>query len=204
MIELLACRLGRNDEVPNIELAEILCKSMDRNGVREIVDGLKSGNRAVANDCIKVLYEIGRRQPDLISDFTNDFINALASKNNRIVWGSMIALMFVAPNNPQEIFRRLPEIIVAYKRGSVITVDNSISVFAYLCKASIEYQAQIFPLLLNHIANCRSKEIPQHAERIKVCINSGNKGAFIKALETRTGELSESQKKKVLKLIKSL
>ena len=63
MIELLACRLGRNDEVPNIELTEILCNSMDKNGVREIVDGLKSGNQAVANDCIKVLYEIGRRKP---------------------------------------------------------------------------------------------------------------------------------------------
>ena len=39
MIELLACRLGRNDEIPNIELAEMLCESMDKIGVREIADG---------------------------------------------------------------------------------------------------------------------------------------------------------------------
>jgi len=204
MIERLACRLGRNDETPNIELAEKLCSSMDRKSVCEIADGLKSNDQAVAKDCIKVLYEIGRRRPDLIADFTDDFITALASRDNRIVWGSMMALAFVAPIKPKTIFGRLPEIIAAYERGSVITVDNSISVCAYLCKAGGSYQKRIFPILLAHLANCRAKEIPQHAERIAVCVDSGNKKAFIKAVETRISELTEPQKNRVLKLIKRL
>jgi len=204
MIELLACRLGRNDEVPNIELAEKLCKSSDKKGVREIMDGLKSDDQAVANDCIKVLYEIGQRKPELIAAFADDFITALASKNNRIVWGSMTALSFIAPIEPDAIFGRLPEIISAYKRGSVITVDNSISVFAHLCKADEDYKKEIFPLLLEHLAECRAKEIPQHAERIAVCIGSDNKEAFINALESRMDELSDSQKSRVLKVVKKL
>ena len=204
MIELLACRLGRNDEIPNIELAEKLCDSEDKTGIREIADGLMAKEQAVANDCIKVLYEIGQRKPELIADFADYFITALASKNNRIVWGSMTALAHITHIKAEVIFRRLPEITVAYKKGSVITVDNSISVFAQLCKANSTYQTTVFPILLAHLANCRAKEIPQHAERMAVCIDSENKEAFIKALETRAGELSDSQRRRITKLKKNL
>ena len=201
MIELLACKLGRNDEIPNIELAEKLCQSMDREGVSEIVHGLKSNEQNIANDCIKVLYEIGQRKPELIAEFADDFITALSSKNNRIVWGSMKALVYITPIKPKAVFSRLPEIITAYKKGSVITVDNSISVFAQLCKSNGDYQIRVFPILLDHLANCRVKDIPQHAERMAVCIDSGNKEAFIKALETKAIRLSESQNSRIMKLI---
>jgi len=204
MIELLACKLGRSDENPNIELAEKLCKSMDKKGISEIAGGLKSKEQAVANDCIKVLYEIGERKPELIADFTGEFITALSDKNNRIVWGSMTALSCIAAVKPDEIFDRLPEILTAYKKGSVITVDNSISVFANLCKANGDYQAKVFPILLDHLANCRAKEIPQHAERMAVCIDSGNKEAFTKALEARASELSDAQNQRIRKLIKKI
>jgi hypothetical protein len=204
MLELLACRLGRNDEAPNIELAQKLCDSADKKGVQEIVEGLKSDEQAVANDCIKVLYEIGQRKPELIADFADDFITALSGKNNRVAWGSMTALTYIAPLKSEGIFNRLHEIITAYRKGSVITVDNSISVFAQLCKANNNYQTKIFPILLEHLANCRAKEIPQHAERMAVCINSGNKEAFIATLDARESELSESQNSRILKLKKSL
>ena len=204
MIELLACKFGRNDENPNIELAEKLCDSMDKAGIHEIADALNSKEKAVANDCIKVLYEVGQRKPELIADFTDKFITALSSKNNRIVWGSMTALVYIAPIKSEAVFRRLPEIILAYEKGSVITVDNSISVFARLCKANEEYQAVIFPILLDHLASCRAKEMPQHAERIAICIDTGNKEAFINALEARTNELSESQKSRILKVKNNL
>ena len=204
MIELLACRLGRNDEEPNIELAKKLCAAADKKGIREIAQGLNSKEEAVANDCIKVLYEIGQIKPRLISEFAGDFITLLASRNNRIVWGSMTAVAQVTPYNAELVFKRLPEIIAAYKKGSVITVDNSISVFAELCRADNAYRAKVFPVLLNHLANCRAKEIPQHAERIAVCIDADSKKAFLKALEARAGELSDSQKKRILKLKKMI
>ena len=204
VIELLASSLDRNDEEPNIELAEKLCDSMDETGIREIVDGYKTGKKAVASDCIKVLYEIGQRKPELISAYADDFITGLQGRDNRIVWGSMTALSYIARTDPEALFGRLPEIITAYERGSVITVDNSISVFSHLCNAGGDYQARVFPILLEHLAKCRAKEIPQHAERIAVCIDSDNKSAFIDALNARIEELIESQKKRVLKLIKKL
>ena len=204
MIELLASRLGRNDEEPNIELAEKLCGAGDKKGILEIARGLESKEEAVVNDCIKVLYEIGKRKPELISPFAGDFITALSGRNNRLVWGSMTALAYIAPLKPDVLFSRLAEIIAAYKKGSVITVDNSVSVFAELCKAKADYSKKVFPFLLEHLQNCRAKEIPQHAERIAVCIDSSNKKIFIKTLDARAGELTKPQNDRIVKLKKKL
>jgi len=204
MIELLACKLGRNDELPNIELAEKLCADEDRDGIGEIAKGLESKDKAVVNDCIKVLYEIGQRKPELIADFADIFISGLSGKNNRLVWGCMTALALIAPVNPKAVFNRLTEVVAAYKTGSVITVDNSISVFAWLCAANENYQKAIFPILLDHLANCRAKEIPQHAERMAVCIDSDNKDSFLKALDARDSELTDAQKSRLIKLKRTL
>ena len=204
LIERLACRLGRNDETPNIELAGYLHQHNDRAGIKEIVNGLAGSDRAVANDCIKVLYEVGERDPELISGYASEFISCLGSKNNRLVWGGMTALAKIAEHAPQPIFEELPAIISAYKNGSVITVDNSISVFAGLGKAGEGYMEKVLPILVEHLQTCRPKEVPQHAERASVCFGSKNAPAFIEVLEQRRSHLTPSQEARVGRLLKRL
>jgi len=204
MIEKLACRLGRNDEIPNIELAEHLCQQDDIAGIKEIVDGFKGTDKAVANDCIKVLYEIGERNPKLISNYANDFISCLCSKNNRLIWGSMMALAKIAECASEAIFERLAVVIAAYQEGSVITVDNSISVFAGLCKANADYERTILPIIINHLQKCKPREVPQHAERAAICFNNKNAEEFINVLEKRKSDLSTSQQTRINRLLKKL
>jgi hypothetical protein len=204
MIERLACSLGRNDEAPNIELAEYLCKNNDADGIKEIVDGLKVTDKAVANDCIKVLYEIGERNPALICGYAEDFISGLHSKNNRLVWGCMTALAKIVHLASGQIYEKLGVIVSAYDNGSTISIDNSISVFAGLCKASDEYAETVLPILLTHLRKCRPKEVPQHAERCGVCFDGDNAAAFIEVLEYRSPNLAASQQARINKLLKKL
>jgi len=204
MIEKLACKLGRNDERPNIELAEYLCQYKDTAGIREIVDGLTDKDKAVANDCIKVLYEIGGRNPELICEYANVFIFCLYSKNNRLVWGGMTALAKIAAHSSQLIYEKFDAVKTAYDNGSTITVDNSISVFAELCKASDEYSKTVLPILLNHLRKCKPKEVPQHAERASVCFSKQNANDFIEVLEKRNPHLAASQQTRINKLLKTL
>ena len=204
MIEKLACKLGRNDEKPNIELAEILFGSKDADGIEEIIGGFKSKDKAVANDCIKVLYEIGNRNPCLITCYTDDFIDGLESKNNRLVWGSMTALATIAEYAPEPIFKRLSAVISAYQNGSVITIDNSISVFAGLCKAGNDYTETVLPIIISHLQECRPKDVPQHAERASVCFDSSNAEVFIEVLEKRLPILVKTGQVRINKLLKKL
>lgn len=71
-LEKLAINLDRNDEIPNIELAEYLVEKEDVEGIFEVIQGLKM-DRGIANDCIKVIYEIGERKPLLIADYVSVF-----------------------------------------------------------------------------------------------------------------------------------
>ena len=202
--ERLACKLGRNDEVPNIELAEELSRNNDRAGIEEIVDGFIGTDKAIANDCIKVLYEIGERKPELIADYASEFIAHLRSKNNRLAWGSMTALAKIVEHAPKPIYEKLPIVTAAYEDGSVITVDNSISVFAGLCKVDKSYAKEVMPILISHLQKCKPKEVPQHAERASVCFNGENAGVFSEVLVKRLPHLAATGQTRVKKLLKKL
>lgn len=204
MIEKLACMLGRNDEAPNIELAEELCRDNDIAGIEEIIGGLAGCDKAIANDCIKVLYEIGGRKPELIVGYANEFISLLCSKNNRLAWGSMTALSKIAEHTPEPVFENLPTVVAAYEGGSVITVDNSISVFAGLCKAGDNYEKEALQILIEHLQECRPKDVPQHAERAAICFSKNNADAFIVVLEKRLPDLATAGQARVKKLLKKL
>ena len=202
MLSQLASALGRSDEVPNIELAEKLSATQNKADIEEIVSGLDMKS-AIANDCIKVLYEVGVRNPNLTAPYAPVFIRLLKSKNNRLVWGAMTALGQIAALVPDVIFSGFDDVYKAYETGSVITVDHSMSVFAALCAANKEYAVKIIPLLISHLTNCRPKEIPQHLERMAICFTAENVSPFKTALQSRYSELTPPQQKRVDKVVKA-
>lgn len=202
VLNRLASSLGRRDEIPNQELARDLAANKDKASIREIAENLWQRDKNIQADCIKVLYEVGYIEPKLISDYAEDFVKLLRSKNNRLVWGGMTALAEVAKVNPNAVFKHLDAIKKAKETGSVITVDNAISTLAYTAAAREEYNQAIFPYLLNHLSGCRPKEVPQHAERSFPAVNSSNKADFIKVLEKRIEDLSGAGLLRVKKVIK--
>ncbi len=113
-----------------------------------------------------------------------------------------MALAKIAEYASQPIFEKLSEIKSAYEEGSVITVDNSISVFAKLCKANGSYAETVFPIIINHFQKCKPREVPQHAERAAICFNSENASDFIKVLEERRSGLTPPQQARINKLLK--
>ena len=202
MIEKLAYTLGRNDEEPNIELARALAKAKNKKGIKEIVDGLNNPKAQIANDCIKVLYELAEINHELVAEYADTFIKLLKSRNCRLVWGSMTALSKIASLKADDIYKNIDVVIRAYEKGKVITVDNSISVFAELVKAGKKYEKKVFPIIIEHLEKCRSKEVGQHAERAFGCINKNNSQLFKETLLKRRETLTDAQKKRVDKLLK--
>lgn len=123
VLQRIAYFQNRRDETPNQELARELAQAQDRAGIQEIVEGLYHENPNVQSDCIKVLYEIGYLKPELIAEYVDDFLGLLKRKNNRLVWGGMIALSTIAGIKVEAIHEHLGEIQGAMEKGSVITVD---------------------------------------------------------------------------------
>ena len=193
---------NRRDELPNQELARQLAESHDRQGIQEIAENLWNKEPNVQADCIKVLYEIGYREPELVAAYADDFVKLLKSRHNRLVWGSMIALSTVAKFAANELEAHIPEIQKAMERGSVITVDAGVAALAGIASTNDERRRRIFPYLLEHLATCRPKDVPQHAEKTLVAVSRENKHAFSEVLEKRLEDMNAAGVKRVRKVIK--
>jgi len=198
----LACFLGRRDEVPNQELARELAETGNRTGVLEVVENLWNKDRAIQSDCIKVLYEVGYLAPDLVAPYATDFVKLLKSRNNRLVWGGMIALSTIGALAADELFPHVAEIQKAMDDGSVITRDAGVLALAGIASTDPRYNAEIFPYLLEHLRTCRPQDVPQHSEKILPAVHSENKIAFIAMLEKRLEDLQGPHVKRVEKIIR--
>ena len=202
ILKRIAYFQNRRDEVPNQELAHDLAAQKDKTGIREIAENLWSKDKNIQADCIKVLYEVGYIDPTLIADYAEDFIRLLKNKNNRLVWGGMIALGAVAEIKADIVFEHLTEIQKAMDTGSVITMDNGVLALARAASKNEKYNKSIFPYLLDHLKTCRPKDVAQHSEKTLPAVNSSNKKQFVNALEKRAEDLLGSGLARVKKVIK--
>lgn len=202
IISKLASSLGRRDEAPNQELAKQIASKKDKSTVKELVDNLSNKSKDIQNDCIKVLYEIGEREPALIANYAKAFVALLDSKNNRLLWGVMTALHAITPEKPAVVYAALPAIIASADKGSVITKDYCVNILIQLCSIK-QYADKVFPLLIEQLLSSPTNQLPMYAEKAMPVINDKNKGLFIKTLTARLDDIDkDTKRKRVEKVIK--
>jgi len=200
----LSSALGRRDEVPNQELASQIAVRKDKKAILELVENLRNKNKDIQNDCIKVLYEVGEREPGLVAEYAKEFIILLEEKNNRLQWGAMTALSTITLKNPKAIYAALAKIISAANRGSVITKDNGVNILIKLCTLPA-YKERAFTLLLEQLSNSPTNQLPMYAEKAMSIVDDKNKTLLIKNLAARLGDIEkETKRKRVEKVIKKL
>lgn len=204
IVSKLASSLGRRDEVPNQELAQQIVKSKNKKAVSELVENLANKDKNIQSDCIKVLYEIGERQPDLIAGYDKEFLALLDSKNNRLVWGAMTALDCVASTEPGRVYKHLGRILSAADAGSVITKDHAVGILIKLAGEK-KYADNALTLLLDQLRSCATNQLGMYAERSLNVIPDDRKSSFVKVLTGRLRDIEkESQRKRVEKVIVKL
>jgi hypothetical protein len=169
VLSKIAFYRGIRDEIPNQELARELATSKNVSGVQEIAEHLWDKNSNVRSDCLKVLYEAGYIAPELIAPHVEDFLKLLISKQNRLVWGAMIALSTIAALKPVELFERRELICKTIDQGSIITMDAGIKTLSLVAAADGRYQKELSPYLMNFLRKCRLSDVPRHAEFVLAC-----------------------------------
>ncbi len=204
IIEKLAYSHNRRDEIPNQDLATELADKNDISSIKQLVENLNNKNKNIQSDCIKVLYEIASLKPELISKYLMDFISLLDNKNNRLVWGAMIAIDHITLEDPKRVYKELSKIISAADTGSVISRDHCVMILIKLSSLK-PFEKNSFELLLEQLKNCPVNQLPMYAENAMPIINETRKMIFVKTLQERLKDVEkESQQKRIEKVIKKL
>lgn len=200
----LAASLGRNDEQPNIALAENIVKRKDGSAVAELVSLFEGKNKALKSDAIKVLYEVGERAPELIAAHLDAFIALLQNKENRIVWGAMCAVDAIASARPSEVMKRLPAVVAAMDKGSVITRDHAIKTMVKLA-ADKRHAPKVMPLLHEQLRTCPVNQLPMYAELMPTITSIPHARSTSAILEKRlVGVAQPPKRRRIEKVLKAL
>ncbi len=193
---------NRRDEVPNQETAQELAQTRNQADIREIAENLWNKEPNIASDCLKVLYELGYLAPDLVADYTNDFVKLLKHRNNRMVWGGMIALSTVASLRADALFPHVDEIKKTMAAGTVITNDAGMKTLCAIAAHKDEYRRALLPYLFERLADARPVDAPRYAEFIVAAVGPQEKAQFIALLQKwveSAPAARQSRFKKVLK-----
>lgn len=186
------------NEIPNQELAMELAETNNVAGIKEIADYLYDKNSSVASDCIKVLYEIGYRKPELIKDYTEIFLRLLESKNNRMVWGGMIALATVAELNAELIGKQIELVLTTMKKGTLITEVWGIKTLVGVSLKNKTTKEKLLPVLYDYLERCRPIDFATRVETILPVISNLDENEIMeRIIAMKTSELIDSQTKKL-------
>jgi hypothetical protein len=190
---------SRRDEHANVELAEAIVVRNDADAVAEVVATL--GNKKLASDAVKTIYEIAARDPRMVADHAPILIELLESKQNRLVWGAMIALDAIASLRTELIYAHLDGLRAVVQRGSVITRDHFVGILVQLAAT----KPDVIPLLLDQFATCPPNQLPMYAEKAARLLATAEHAEFVAVLTRRLPEMStEAKKTRIGKIIKKL
>jgi len=204
VLEKIAFLQHRRDEVPNQLLAKELAESEDTAGIREIADNLFNKDKNISSDCLKVLYETGYIKPELIAPYAKDFLLLLNQKDNRKIWGAMIALGTTADLAHAEIAKGMDDVIRAVRDGSVITNLWGVRVMAKTLAHEPAQESKILPELLHILQVCVPRDVPTHLESMLPMINAGNKDRILAIVETRKSAMTAAHLTRLKKALKAI
>jgi hypothetical protein len=203
-IEKIAYHLGARDEVPNQELAALLAKEKNQAGIDEIAGYLHDKNPSIASDCLKVLYETGYLEPQLIAKYAGTFLELLDSKNNRMVWGAMIALATIAELVPELIWPQREKVKGLVETGTVITNVWGVKTLIGMSKAGEPYYRELIDDLMRLQKDCRDVDFAKRAEDMEPAIQPEHRAVYREILERRKAGLSKSAQNRLARVIKKL
>jgi hypothetical protein len=143
------------------------------------------------------------RNPRLVAPYWSEFLRLLESKNNRLIWGGMIALSTIADLTARELAPHHKNIENAIEHGSVITRDNGVGTLALIAAHDSRHCFEIWDFLLSNLASCRAKDLAQHSEKILCAVTPASRTEFVAVLQRRMSELTPAQATRVRRTIRA-
>jgi len=196
----LATALDRSDEQPNIELAKKLSKQSNLSSeILELLGIVNNGTKAQSHDAIKVLYELAALRPEVFGDKFDYALDLLSTKDNRLLWGTLMLISATCAYNVAQTIAHLPQILVAADRGSVIAKDNAFAILLQLVAVE-KHKGEIMPILCERLKSAAPNQLPMYAENAAATLTNGENAELVHVLFSRLDQILTPTKRKRLEM----
>lgn len=195
----LSCGLGRRDAVPDVELGQDVARRGDAGDVAALVELLEEP--AAASPAIKALYECGYRSSALLVPHAGVFLELLAHRKNRLVWGAMIALWCVARADAAVLWPRRAQVMQAFEQGSVITRDAAVKTLAAVACSSSGKKRVLSPWLLQALDSGRDSDLASWLEDVWPALTREDQKRAAERATRRLEQLKPPAQKRIRKVL---
>lgn len=131
IISKLSSKLGEKTEEGNRNVANECIEKPSL--LDEIIEGLKSKDKALVGDCTEVLTKTAEVKPELVVPYFDYLIPLLSIKTTRVRWEAIHAISLITPYITEQISKFLPII------KELITTDKSTIVRDYSVQTICNY-----------------------------------------------------------------
>lgn len=162
-----------------------------------LIVAIDKKDKSAAHQAIDYLEDNGKDQPEALTGYVKTFGELIESKDNRLVWGAMYCLRYIASVDAKLVKPYLDKVRHLLVEGSVISQDNAAWIIGYLAN---DDNLKDF---LRHIEIARPKDAVAHSDYFLQASNGYQAGKVFAQLEQRSAEFNPNQLKRFEKIKKS-
>lgn len=161
-----------------------------------LITALADKDKNAAHQAIDYLEDNGKDQPEALVSYVETFGELIESKDNRMIWGAMYCLRYIASVDAKLVKPYLDKVRHLLVEGSVISQDNAAWIIGYLAD---DDNLKDF---LRHIEIARPKDAVAHSDYFLQASNGYQANQVLAQLEKRRAEFNPNQLKRFEKIKK--
>lgn len=134
--------------------------------VGQLAKDMFEGKPTAATQAARILSEIATTKPELLVGTVERMVDALRSKNRRVVQTGADALPAIAKVAPAKVAKHMDALRDAYAETNAVGRDGLVQAFSNLCIASVAYQKRLEPVLCDAMADAEPKVLVGWVETV--------------------------------------
>jgi hypothetical protein len=196
MLSRLAVSVGRNDEMPNLELAADIVFGDDVDAVGTLVGVLERYDDLHAPDAARVLAEVGTRAPDLLLVHSDRLVEIIEGGHKEMLAFTMLALSPVASRYAEPLWpcRDLFWAALAdLNQPANMAQSGAVRLLAAMCATNPDYARTLAGGLVDLLGKCMPKDVAFFAESVLPALGAAHSHRAKPVLDRRLKELTPAE-----------
>lgn len=192
----LAISMGRNDEMPNLELAADIVFADDTDAVGTLINVIERHDTHHGGDAARVLSEVGTRAPELLLHHADRLVGMIEDTQRGMIAYTMLALSPVASKYAEQLWDSRDlfwQSLSDLGQPADLAQAGAVRLLSALCAAGPDYARTLAGGLVDLLGKCMPKDVAFFAESVLPALGQAHSHRAKPVLDRRLKELTPAE-----------